>query len=139
MFVDEEQGMYTIGTVAKLLNEHPETLRVWERHELIRPDRAGYQRKYSNNDLLRLKFIKDLLDNKGLNLAGVKHLILMYPCWYQRHCKGGAIKNSTTLVNEAKPCWKLESTYCLKPLDKAELCSSCEMVQKCRECQGCNR
>lgn len=54
---DEDQGLYTIGTVSELLEEHPETLRVWERNDLIRPDRKGYQRKYSNNDVLRLKFV----------------------------------------------------------------------------------
>ena len=59
---DEDQGLYTIGTVAELLGEHPETLRVWERNDLIRPDRTGYQRKYSGNDVRRLKFIKYLMN-----------------------------------------------------------------------------
>ena len=39
---DEDRGLYTIGTVAELIGEHPETLRVWERNELIFPDRKGY-------------------------------------------------------------------------------------------------
>lgn len=29
--LDEDQGLYTIGTVAELIDEHPETLRVWEK------------------------------------------------------------------------------------------------------------
>lgn len=134
---DGEKGLYTIGTVAELIGEHPETLRVWERNDLIRPDREGYQRKYSNNDLIRLKFVKYLMHEKGLNIAGVKHLTSMYSCWYKRNCKGGAMKNSLVAINESKPCWKVEETYCLVASDKSELCNSCEMFKTCSGCAGC--
>lgn len=136
---DEDQGLYTIGTVAELLEEHPETLRVWERNDLIRPDRKGYQRKYSNNDLLRLKFVKYLMHEKGLNVAGVKHLTSMYSCWYKRNCKGGAHQNSPVSVNESKACWKIEGTYCLVASDKAEMCNSCDMLKNCPGCTGCKK
>ncbi len=134
---DEDQGLYTIGTVAELIGEHPETLRVWERNDLLRPNRENFQRKYSNNDVKRLKFIKRLMDEKGLNIAGVKQVTSMYSCWYRRNCSGGAARNSPTPVNESKPCWKMEGTYCLVATDKAEICNSCEMFKKCAGCTGC--
>lgn len=135
--MDDESGEYSIGTVAELLNEHPETLRVWERNGLIRPDRNSYQRKYSHDDLKRLRFIKNMMDEKGLNIAGVRQVISMYSCWYQRFCRGGALKNNQVPVNESKPCWKREGTFCLAPSDKSEFCQSCEMMrirQKCTDC-----
>ena len=122
MFSDDE-ALYTIGTVSKIIGEHPETLRVWERNNLIKPERTGYQRKYNNNDVKRLKFIKYMIDEKGLNIAGVKQITSMYSCWYKRNCNGGAYKNSVTSINESKPCWKNEGTYCLIATDKAELCN----------------
>ncbi|MDP4159219.1 MAG: MerR family transcriptional regulator [Bacillota bacterium] len=135
--LDEEKSLYTIGTVAELIGEHPETLRVWERNDLIRPNRESFQRKYSNNDLIRLRFIKFLMHEKGLNIAGVKHLTSMYSCWYKRNCKGGAIRNSSVAVNESKPCWKVAGTFCLVASDKSELCSSCEMLKNCSGCTDC--
>lgn len=135
--ISDEKGLYTIGTVAELIGEHPETLRVWGKNDLIRPDREGYQRKYSNNDIKRLNFIKYLMDEKGLNIAGVKHTISLYPCWYKKNCKGGAAKNSKVPVNEAKLCWKQEGTYCLVAADKSEICSSCELYNQCKHCNGC--
>lgn len=132
--LDEDKGLYAIGTVAQLIDEHPETIRVWERNKLIFPDRQGYQRKYSNNDLKRLMFIKSLIHDKGLNLAGVRQMISMYPCWYKRNCRGGKAKNTLTPVNESKPCWKQEGTYCLIPSDQSELCSACELFKKCGGC-----
>lgn len=138
IMLDEEMGLYTIGTVAELLQEHPETLRVWERNGLISPDRNGYQRKYSNNDLKRLMFIKNLIDVKGLNIAGVRQVISMYSCWYHRFCSGGASKNSKVSINESKPCWKQEGTFCLTPSDKSEFCHNCDMMRICQGCNGCN-
>lgn len=131
---DEDQGLYTIGTIAGLIEEHPETLRVWERNDLIRPNRKGYQRRYSNNDVKRLQFIKYLMDEKGLNIAGVKHLVSMYSCWYNRNCKGGAYQNSPVPVNESKACWKIKDTYCRVASDKAEMCNSCALFRSCTEC-----
>lgn len=134
--LDEEKALYTIGIVAEIINEHPETLRVWERNELIQPERVNNQRRYSNNDLKKLKFIKYLIHSKGLNIAGVKQLIGMYPCWKMRNCNGGAKQNSTVPVNNAKPCWKIEGTFCFKPNDKAEVCSTCSIY---RDCNGCDK
>lgn len=134
---DDDKSLYTIGTVAELIGEHPETLRVWERNDLLRPNRKGYQRKYSNNDLKRLKFIKYLMHEKGLNIAGVKQLTSMYSCWYKQNCQGGAVQNSLTPVNESKPCWKFEGTYCLVASDKAEMCNSCDILKKYSGCTGC--
>lgn len=134
---EEDRGIYSIGTVAELIGEHPETLRVWERHGIIRPDRSQYRRSYSNTDLKRLRFIKYMLNEEGLNLAGVRHLTRMYPCWYIRSCKGGAARSSKEPVNESKLCWKEPDTYCLIVADKAEACSTCDMLKQCHQCSGC--
>lgn len=137
MMFDDEKGLYAISMVAQIINEHPETLRVWEKNELLKPERCGMQRRYSNNDILRLKFIKYLIDEKGLNVAGTKQLISMYSCWNKRNCKGGASRNACVSINESKPCWKGEGTFCLMPSDKAEMCSSCIMLKNCVNCKGC--
>ncbi|KLU66190.1 putative heat shock protein HspR [Desulfosporosinus acididurans] len=136
--LDEDQGLYTIGTVAELIEEHPETLRVWERNNLIHPERKGRQRRYSNNDIKRLQFIKYLIDQKGLNIAGARHIISMYSCWYNRNCKGGAYRNSPISVNESKACWKIQNTFCLIASDKAEMCNSCALLKSCQAGEECN-
>lgn len=128
--------IYTIGVVAQLLNVHQETLRIWEKNGLITPSRKNNQRIYSNYDLKKLQFIKHMLDDKGLNLAGVRQLIEFYPCWWRENCKGGKGKESGDYINPAKPCWKEEDTYCFTPLDKADYCQSCSTCSTCdEECQ----
>ncbi|MDA1256313.1 MAG: MerR family transcriptional regulator [Chloroflexi bacterium] len=66
-------GVYIISVAARLLEMHPQTLRKYERVGLVQPSRTGGQlRLYSEDDLLRLRVIRRLVDELGLNLAGVR-------------------------------------------------------------------
>lgn len=65
-----------ISTASRLLGMHPQTLRKYERLGLVRPDRTvGSMRLYSPEQIERLRFIKHLVDERGINLAGVGHLL----------------------------------------------------------------
>ena len=55
---------------------HPQTLRKYERLGLVRPARTvGSMRLYSHDEIERLRFIKRLVDESGVNLAGVQQLL----------------------------------------------------------------
>ena len=55
---------------------HPQTLRKYERLGFVRPARAGGSvRLYSRDELERLRLIKHLVDELGINLAGVQRLL----------------------------------------------------------------
>ena len=61
---------------ARLLGMHPQTLRKYERLGLIQPSRTiGSMRLYSRDELERLRVIKRLVDDGGINLAGVQRLL----------------------------------------------------------------
>jgi MerR family transcriptional regulator/heat shock protein HspR len=69
----ELQGVYIISVAARLLEMHPQTLRKYERLGLVRPSRTiGMLRLYSQEDIEKLRLIKYLEENLGLNLAGVE-------------------------------------------------------------------
>jgi MerR family transcriptional regulator/heat shock protein HspR len=67
-------GVYIISVAARILEMHPQTLRKYERIGLVSPfRRAGRLRRlYSEEDIARLRLIKHLVGNLGLNLAGVE-------------------------------------------------------------------
>jgi MerR family transcriptional regulator/heat shock protein HspR len=68
---DADRGVYGITTAADLVGMGPQTLRLYEARGLLAPDRTdGGTRRYSAQDLDRLRRIGDLLD-VGLNLAGI--------------------------------------------------------------------
>ena len=71
-----QEGVYVISVAARILDMHPQTLRKYERVGLIMPSRTrGMSRLYSDEDIARLKLIKHLVENLGLNHAGV-HLAM---------------------------------------------------------------
>ena len=71
-----ETTLYFISTAARLLHMHPQTLRKYERLGLITPSRTiGSMRVYSRDELDRLRLIKHLVDEAGVNLAGVQRLL----------------------------------------------------------------
>jgi len=65
-----------ISMAARELGMHPQTLRKYERLGLVRPTRTiGSMRLYSNQEIERLRLIKKLVDELGINLAGVQQLL----------------------------------------------------------------
>lgn len=67
------EPLFVISVAARLLNMHPQTLRKYEREGLIAPSRtSGNLRLYSDRDIERLRQVKYLVEQRGLNLAGVQ-------------------------------------------------------------------
>ena len=71
-----QQDLFLISMAAEMLGMHPQTLRKYERLGLVRPSRTmGSMRLYSRDEIERLRFIKRLVDDMGVNLAGVQQLL----------------------------------------------------------------
>ena len=69
------QAVYVISVAAELAGMHPQTLRIYERKGLLEPARtAGGNRRYSDDDIERLRRISELAD-EGMNLAGVRRVL----------------------------------------------------------------
>ena len=72
-------GLYVISVAARLLEMHPQTLRKYERVGLVSPSRTvGMLRLYSEEDIVRLRLIKHLVGDLGLNMAGVELSLNMF-------------------------------------------------------------
>ncbi|MEE9199488.1 MAG: MerR family transcriptional regulator [Dehalococcoidia bacterium] len=68
----EHKGVYVMRIASMLSGMHPQTLRKYERVGLLSPSRSGMLRMYSDDDIALLKMIKYLVEELGLNLAGVE-------------------------------------------------------------------
>ena len=71
-----DDDFFFISVAARMLGMHPQTLRKYERLGLVQPGRTiGSLRVYSRDELERLRAIKRLVDDSGINLAGVQRLL----------------------------------------------------------------
>lgn len=127
MTPENQKALYPIGIVAELLSIHPRTLRIYEQEGLIRPSRRGGKRFYSNNDLQWLRCLRKLLADEGLNIAGIKKLLTIAPCWEIRSCGEDVRKECAAILNFPVPCWDLIPRTCK---DSGQSCSECEVYIK---------
>jgi MerR family transcriptional regulator/heat shock protein HspR len=75
---DRMRPLFMISVAAELAEMHPQTLRMYERRGLIRPQRSSKStRLYSLHDVDRLRRIQELVSECGLNLAGVERVLEM--------------------------------------------------------------
>ncbi len=71
-------GYVMIGEISRRYAIHPQTLRLYEREGLIRPDRTeGNTRLYGPETIERLEIILTLVRDLGVNLAGVEVILNM--------------------------------------------------------------
>jgi MerR family transcriptional regulator, heat shock protein HspR len=74
---DASRAVYGISVAAELVGLDPQSLRLYERRNLINPERtSGGTRRYSNDDIHRLRRISELLD-EGVNLAGIAKVLVL--------------------------------------------------------------
>ena len=73
----QDEPCYVISVVAKLVDLHPQTLRRYEEIGLIKPARASGRRLYSLRDVERVRKINRLVNDLGVNLAGVEVVLNM--------------------------------------------------------------
>lgn len=75
---EELEPRYVISIAARIIGVHAQTLRYYERMGLIEPSRSqGNIRLYSNRDVERLRQVKTLMNDLGVNLAGVEVILRM--------------------------------------------------------------
>jgi MerR family transcriptional regulator, heat shock protein HspR len=72
---ENNQPVYMISIVAKMLDVHPQTLRLYEREGLISPCRTKRSRLYSEEDVERLAMILRLTRELGVNRSGVEIIL----------------------------------------------------------------
>ena len=77
-YLEHDDPCFAISVAARIVGLHAQTLRYYEKAGLIRPSRSkGRNRLYSQADVERLRQIRRLTDDLGLNLAGVEIIIRM--------------------------------------------------------------
>ena len=76
---DLDKPLYTISVASEILETHPRTLMLYEDVGLIEPFRtATNRRRYSQRDIRKLQVIQHLTREKGVTLAGVRHILSLF-------------------------------------------------------------
>ncbi len=83
-----KKRFFRIGEAARILNMHPQTLRLYDRKGVIKPRRIGRQRLYSTQDLFLIKCIRDMIHREGFNLNSLSIVLRKVNCWeINKYCE----------------------------------------------------
>ncbi len=78
MRIEYSEPRYIISVAADMLGVHVQTLRYYERAGIVEPSRSkGNRRLYSQEDIELLRRVKTLIEDLGVNLAGVEVIMRM--------------------------------------------------------------
>ncbi|MBI4180492.1 MAG: MerR family transcriptional regulator [Chloroflexi bacterium] len=78
MNIRDDEPRYVISIAARMLNVQTHTLRYYEKIGIIEPSRSrGNIRLYSERDIIRLRQLKTLMNDLGINLAGAEVILRM--------------------------------------------------------------
>ncbi|MCY4599808.1 MAG: MerR family transcriptional regulator [Acidobacteria bacterium] len=76
--VSDDEPCYVISVASRMVGVHAQTLRTYERIGLLTPKRSrGNIRMFSPADVSRARWIKSLMEDLGINLAGVEVMMRM--------------------------------------------------------------
>ena len=101
--IADNKAIFTIGTAAKMLEIHPRTLRIYERENLILPQRKGQWRYYTMDDITWIQCLRDMIHEHGISIAAIKKLLHYTPCWNIADCPPEKQKNCTAFHTDDKP------------------------------------
>lgn len=108
--ISDTEPIYPIGVVAKMLDVSVDTVRVYEKEGLILTAKmpSGH-RRYSANEIEKLRCIRRMITEKGLNIEGIKRLCSMIPCWgINPDCTQEYYEQCDAFKQVSAPCWALE-------------------------------
>ena len=85
---DRGRAIYPIGSAAQQVGLSARTLRIYEDEGLVRPARSpgSNQRMYSDQDLIWIRCISELIHGHSLTTAGIRRLLDLIPCWEIKRC-----------------------------------------------------
>jgi len=121
--VESTTPVYTLSTTSALSGIPVHSIRQYIDKGLIIPFKKDSNRNlFSHVDILRLKYIHNLLNEDGLNIAGIRMLLAIIPCWAIRKCSDMERETCQAYQSDAIPCWEAS--------EKGTLCKNTD----CREC-----
>lgn len=119
----KEIPLYPIGIVAELIGTTDQTLRLYEKHGLIRPSRRNKNRYYSENDIKWLRCVRELIHKKKISIEGIKRLLDYAPCWEITECSEDRRNKCSAYIDRTKACWELNRLICNR--EDGKMCEDC--------------
>ena len=121
------EPVISIGTAAKMVNLSPSALRKYEKEGLLIYHRTDTGRRLlCRADLKRIRMIRHMIDDLGLNVEGIRRLLALLPCWDLKLCSSEQKGNCAAVHEDRQPCWVVGRVMCESD---GHACRQCEVYR----------
>jgi len=133
----ENGDLLTIGAAADLIGVSVQTLRYYEQEGLIIPfHRGSKHRRYSTNDIERIRCMRVMINQEKVSIEGVKRLLSLIPCWNIKGCSLESRNSCDAFKMHSTPCWMVSNKS--KECKNAE-CRICPVYTEITDCHTLKR
>ena len=130
--LDRTEPIYTLSVAARLSNTPQHSIRQYIDKGLIIPFRTETNRHlFSEVDISRLLCVRKYLNEQGLNIAGIKALFSLVPCWALKPCSVEDRENCEAYHSANYPCWEATKKG---PHCKNSDCRVCNVYRVSEQC-----
>ncbi len=120
---EDWEAVISIGTAARILSLSVSALRKYEKEGLLLYHRTPTGRRLlCRADINRVRMIKHLVNDLGLNMEGIRRLLALLPCWELMPCTKEQRNRCIAAADPRHPCWMTPRTECAR------------LGHNCREC-----
>lgn len=124
----------TIGTLAEKSGVSVSAIRKYEAEGLLIPHRtASGHRLFSHEDLERVRIIRRMIQDVGLNMEGIRRLQALLPCWELVQCAPEKRAGCEAYKNTSKPCWMIKGGDCSSKGNECRRCPVYRFGTQCTE------
>ena len=132
---DEHRHLATplvkIGAVARQFGVSLDLLRLYEREGLLIPLKSQHGTRYfTPQDYEWIRTLLQLVRRAHVNMAGIRRLLAMTPCWQMRACGHSSRENCPGVQNRTHPCW-IARARC-----KDSDCYFCQVYRAAPKCEA---
>lgn len=138
----ERDGLLKVSQVAEKVGVTASTLRLWERHGLIAPERtASRQRLYAEDTVKRARDIARMRSVHGLNISAIKHVLGNSSSALEKSTLGSRLRNlrnaAGMTLRDVERKTGLAYSF-ISALERTSTGSSMTSLQKLANCYGTN-
>lgn len=132
--ISNTEPIFTLGVISKLANISPYSVRQYVDSGLILPYTTETGRHlFSEIDLIRLKCVKNCLSEMGLNVAGIKAILSLIPCWKITECSSESKKDCDAYYSNSYPCWEASNKGKDCKKNDCRLCLVYKYPENCKD------
>ncbi|MFH1723733.1 MAG: MerR family transcriptional regulator [Elusimicrobiota bacterium] len=126
--------MIAIGTLAEKSGLSVSAIRKYEAEGLLIPFRTpSGHRLFSHEDMDRVKIIRHMIQELGLNIEGIRRLQALLPCWELVRCSEDKRSECPAYKDNSKPCWMVRGGDCSARGNECRSCAVYRFGSQCTE------